>query len=202
MLEDRIELPADLVRAGRRDADHIADITADAFRDDPFNRWLVGKFSGIHAVFRTFARTVYTTRGYSYRLGDEGAAMWMMPGGSSDVPLAAIPGLAWTVIAKTTPGAIKRFKHTIPAMEQNHPGFPHAYLFTIAVRPRAQGKGLGRKLIQPVLDACDREAVPAYLENSNPDNSGFYGACGFERTTMIHPTPDAEPLEAMLRRPR
>ena len=80
--------------------------------------------------------------------------------------------------------------------------FAHAYLFSIAVRPGAQGKGLGRKLIAPVLAACDRLGVPAYLENSNPANAGFYGSLGFVVCGEIRPTPDAPALLPMVREPR
>src|SRR3546814_6205956 len=83
--------------------------------------------------------------------------------------------------------AAARIRRTTEAMERHHPQFPHAYLFTIGVRPAARGKGMGGKLFRPVLDACDRAGVPAYLENSNPDNTSFYRAQGFERVTMIQP---------------
>ena len=53
-------------------------------------------------------------------------------------------------------------------MGERHPDFPHAYLFSIGVRPSAQGKGLGRKLIKPVLDACDRAEIRAYLDGEHP----------------------------------
>ena len=57
--------------------------------------------------------------------------------------------------------------------------------------------------IQPVLDACDRQGVPAYLENSNPANTGFYSACGFAPLgDPIHPEPGSPPLVPMVRQPR
>jgi GNAT superfamily N-acetyltransferase len=87
-------------------------------------------------------------------------------------------------------------------MARHHPTFAHVYLFTIGVRPNARGQGHGRTLIQPVLNACDRAGLPAYLENSNPANSGFDGSCGFERATMIEVASGAPPLEAMVRQPK
>lgn len=202
MLESSISLGSEFTRTQRSEADHVAEITADAFRHDPFNQWLFGNFDGMRMVFRALARHQYTTRGFSYRLADDGAAMWMMPGGNADLPMKALPEFIWAALTKTTRGGIKRLIKTTEAMEGNHPSFDHAYLFTIGVRQSAQGKGLGRKLIQPVLDACDQQHVPAYLENSNPKNGGFYRSCGFERVTMIHPVPDSPPLEAMVRQPR
>ena len=197
-----IQLGPELTRANRGDARQVGAITADAFRDDPFNRWLFGTQAGIEGVFGAMARYVYVPKGFSYRLGDEGAAMWMLPGGDGTPPWQAIPAFFWAVKLRSSRGASQRVDRAVAAMQAAHPDFPHAYLFTIGVRPRAQGKGLGRRLIAPVLAECDRLGLPAYLENSNPANRGFYGANGFERTEMIEVEPGAPPLEAMLRRPR
>jgi len=197
-----IELGGDLVRAGPREAGIIARITADAFRDDPFNRWLFGSYRGMAGVFAALARHVYTRRGFCYRLGDQGAAMWMLPGGDLEPPLMAMPALYHAVLLHSSRGALKRTDAAVAGMNRHHPAFPHAYLFTIGVRPQARGQGHGRRLIQPVLDACDEAGLPAYLENSNPANCGFYNSCGFERQAMIEVMPDAPPLEAMLRQPR
>jgi ribosomal protein S18 acetylase RimI-like enzyme len=197
-----IELGDKLTRVGPAEAGGLADITADAFRDDPFNHWLFGSYAGMAGVFGALARYVYTPRGFCYRLGDQGAAMWMLPGGDTEPPLAALPALYGSVLFKSTWGAKRRTDAAVAAMARHHPTFDHAYLFTIGVRPRARGRGHGRTLIQPVLDACDRAGLPAYLENSNPANCGFYGSCGFERTAIIKVAPGAPPLEAMLRRPR
>ncbi|MGX7952307.1 GNAT family N-acetyltransferase [Tsuneonella sp. HG249] len=202
MLISDIELGPELVRANRRDARQVGEITGDAFHDDPFNRWMLGTPAGITGVFRAMARYVYVPRGYSYRLGEEGAAMWMLPGGDGTPPWQATPAFLWAIYGRSSRGAGKRVDHAVAAMQAAHPTFEHAYLFTIGVRRRAQGKGLGRKLIAPVLAACDRLGLPAYLENSNPANRGFYGANGFERVGMIEAEPGAPPLEAMLRQPR
>ena len=71
------------------------------------------------------------------------------------------------------------------------------------MRQRARGTGLGRRLITPVLDACDRTGTRAYLENSNPANAGFYASCGFAVLgEPIRPTPDSPPLQPMIRDPR
>lgn len=197
-----IELGPALVRARGADARQVGEITADAFRNDPFNRWLLGTEAGIRGVFVPLARHVYVPNGFSYRLGDEGAAMWMLSEGDDRLGFWALQKLRFNALFRASKGAIGRIERSVAAMEAAHPAFPHAYLFTIGVRPRAQGKGLGRALIAPVLAACDRAGLPAYLENSNPANRGFYGACGFERSGWIEPELGAPPLEAMLRQPR
>ncbi|XUU60391.1 GNAT family N-acetyltransferase [Erythrobacter sp. HA6-11] len=197
---DDIELGADLTIAGPRDGKRIGDITADAFRNDPFNAWLFGNFAGIKALFRLQAKRIYTQRGYCYSAGDDGACMWMLPGGSGNFSRMDYAIFAMNTFFASGRGAIDRGIKTGQAMEARHPDFEHAYLFSIGVRPSAQGKGLGRKLIQPVLDACDRKGLRAYLENSNPANTGFYNSCGFTQLgEPIHPTEDSPALVPMVR---
>ena len=202
MTPETIDLGANLKPAGKVRAKAVGDITADAFSEDPFNRWLFGRTEGMAGAFRALARHVYCSRGLAYTLDDAGAAMWMLPGGNNEPPLAAKPALLWAIMGKSSRGAYARANRAMAAMDAAHPAMPHAYLFTIGVRKAHRGKGLGRKLIAPVLAACDREGLPAYLENSNPANRGFYGSCGFERVEMIEAEPGAPPLEAMLRQPR
>lgn len=199
----QIELDNSFVEAAPGDAKIFGDITADAFRNDPFNLWLFGNFAAISALFHAQARRIYVPKGYCYRQGDEGACMWMLPGQHANFGLSDYGAICWSSLTLSGPRAVVRAIKTGNAMDRQHPKFPHAYLFSIGVRPTAQGKGLGRKLIQPVLDACDREQVPAYLENSNPANTGFYRSCGFEETgETIRPEPDSAPLVPMLRQPR
>ena len=202
-MEALIELPDGIRRTGPGDAGRIGEITADAFRNDPFNLWLFHNFAGIRALFRLQAKRIYGPRGYCYAAGDDGACMWMMPGGDTAFSRGDYLRFAVNTLFASGPGAIDRGIKTGMAMEERHPDFEHAYLFSIGVRPRAQGSGLGRRLIAPVLDACDRTGTRAYLENSNPANTGFYASCGFEPLgAPIHPTEDSPPLQPMLREPR
>ena len=198
-----IELGEGLMPAPKSDANLIGDITADAFRSDPFNLWLFRNFAGIRALFRFQAKRIYAPRGYCYRAGNEGACMWMLPGNHSNFTRMDYAIFAANTLFRSGPKAIARGIKTGEAMGERHPDFPHAYLFSIGVRPSAQGKGLGRKLIKPVLDACDRAEIRAYLENSNPANTGFYNSCGFEQLgEPIYPEPGSPPLVPMVREPR
>ncbi|MFN2100907.1 GNAT family N-acetyltransferase [Altererythrobacter sp. MF3-039] len=197
-----IDLGDELVVSRPGDEMKFGNITADAFRDDPLNNWMFEDFAGISALFHWQAKHIYVPRGYCYRAGDDGACMWMMPDGDHSVTKLAELKLAFSIIMNSSFAAMKRAWKVGEEMARAHPRFTHAYLFSIGVRPMAQGKGLGRKLIQPVLDACDRDGIPAYLENSNAANTGFYNSCGFEQTGFIKIDPDAPPLVPMLRKPR
>ena len=64
-------------------------------------------------------------------------------------------------------------------VDGNHPREPHYYLFAIGTLPELRGRGIGSKLMRPMIERMDRERAPAYLENSKQQNLGFYGRHGF-----------------------
>ncbi len=198
---DGLELPEGVFLAGKREATQIGDITADAFQNDPFNLWLFGKFGAMEMTFRTLAKHVYVPRGVCYHLGNKAAAMWMMPGGKLDIPMHALPAFGVKLVLQGSAGVMARADAATEAMEKHHPAEPHAYLFTIGVRQAERGHGLGRVLMQPMLDKLDTDGTPAYLENSNPANVQFYESFGFKHREYIHAVPDAPPLQAMWREP-
>lgn len=74
---------------------------------------------------------------------------------------------------------------TLSAIEKKHPTAPHWYLAVLGTAPEAQGKGRGSALLQPVLDRCDTEGLPAYLESSKERNVPFYERHGFKVTEVV-----------------
>lgn len=185
--------------AGPRDATMLGDITSDAFRHDPFNAWLFRDFRAMEHTFHKMAKHVYAPRGVCHTVGNEAAAMWMMPGGNRALPARTLPAIAAKVLRHGGPKAVRRVLSFDKAVDPRHPDGPHAYLFTVGVRPSMQGQGLGKRLLAPVLKACDAHGLPVYLENSNPANRGFYQGLGFVRTELFTILPGGEPLEGMVR---
>ena len=56
-------------------------------------------------------------------------------------------------------------------------------------------------LMQPVLETCDRNEIPAYLESSKERNVAFYSRHGFKVTQEIT-LPKGPPIWLMWRDPR
>jgi GNAT superfamily N-acetyltransferase len=78
-------------------------------------------------------------------------------------------------------------------LERHHPRSPeHWYLHYLAVEPRRQGRGLGTALLALMLDLCDSERTPAYLEASTERNRALYERHGFALTDTF-PMPAAGP---------
>ncbi len=177
----------------------VADITAEAFAEDPVNLWLFRKLPAIRSMFRVMAREMYLKHGQCFLAGDDGATMWMPPGVEAAPSNFSLLKFALGQFRHGTVGAIKRGLAVSELMDKWHPSAPHMYLFTIGTRQSARGKGVGKALLAPVLAACDRDGIPAYLENSNPANSGFYGAYGFERMGVFEVGDGGPVMEPMWR---
>ena len=186
-----IDLGIGLTRAMvRSEADVIGDITADAFRNDPFNLWLFGNFPAISALFHAQARRIYVPNGFSYRSGEEGACMWMLPDQHANFGLTDYAVISWSTLIRSGPRAVVRAIKTGTAMDAQHPEFPHAYLFSIGVRPAAQGKGLGRWILKET-ERLIRESSGSrvYVETSQrvqyASTRAFYENCGYRLETVL-----------------
>ena len=197
-----IDIPSDMRRAHKRDWQQLGDITAEAFRDDPVNRYLFGTPEGVRAAMRVLARHVYLPAGMCHLIDGKGATMWLPPGAEPAFGLRAQILFALGQMRHGSKGAMKRAMQLASLMEHHHPSTPHMYLFSIGTTEAARGKGVGKTLLRPVLDACDRDGVPVYLENSNPANHGFYCANGFEKITEFNVGEDGPPMAPMWREPR
>lgn len=63
---------------------------------------------------------------------------------------------------------------------------PHWYLFLLGVSSGCQGRGIGGKLIEPVLERASRENISCYLETQTEANVAFYQRRGFEVMDQVH----------------
>ena len=86
------------------------------------------------------------------------------------------------------------------AMEEHHPAEPHYYIRWVGVRPALQGQGLGSALMRPVLERCDSDELPAYLEASSARSAALYERLGFVHLGVLE-LPDGGPPVWPMRRP-
>lgn len=185
---------SDLVQAHMSDWKTVADITGEAFAEDPVNQWVFGKPGAIRSMFRVMAREMYLPQGLSHLHPAGGATMWMPPGVDAAPSQVGLFKFALGQLRHGTLGGIKRGMALSDLMQAWHPKEPHMYLFTIGTTRDARGKGVGKGLLAPVLKACDAAGLPVYLENSNPANSGFYATHGFERMGVFEIGGDGSPI--------
>ena len=186
--------------AKRKDRDRLVDTMVLAFARDPVMRWGQPEPHRYLTFFRSFTK-VSCGRAFehdsAHHIPDfSGAAVWLPPGIELDAE-AVVGVLEKTLEANRLKVAFAMLEQ----MERFHPSEPHWYLWMIGVDPAKQGRGYGKALLRYALDRIDREGAPAYLENSNPANTGLYEQHGFEVIGTIQ-VDDAPPVLPMLRRSR
>ena len=171
-------------RATRADVPRLRAALAQAFFDDPLFAWMFPRETTrpfhlrryfAHRVRVLLAQQqVYTTDGAA------AAAMWARPNQWRDPPGAALRELV-----ALTPALGLRLRRSVRAMaevERRHPRTPHWYL-------------------APVLSACDRDGIPAYLETARERNVDFYERRGFRVVDSLT-LPGGPPVWLMWREPR
>jgi GNAT superfamily N-acetyltransferase len=158
---------------------------ARAFEDDPVMSWLYPGLHRLESFFRNYELRLHLGHGSVFTTdGVDGGAIWAPPGKwRTSVPdvLRVAPALL-----RATGTRLRRAIGTMQAVESKHPKEPHWYLAALGTDPAKQGRGIGSALLAPILQRCDDEGVPAYLESSKEGNIPFYRRHGFEVTREIH----------------
>jgi len=190
-------------KATRQDLPALVGTLTAAFFDDPVMTWWApdpARRSQILSAF--FEITVDVNHPhdelYTTATAPAAAAVWVPPGCQPSGEEAEQLVARWVDAAEET---AERLLLALELMDQHHPQQPHAYLFLLGTRPQWQSRGLGSALLREVLERCDQDATPAYLEASSERNQQLYLRHGFEVTGEIR-LPDGPSLWPMWRDPR
>jgi GNAT superfamily N-acetyltransferase len=192
-------------KATADDVARLARALARAFYDDPVFNWLIPddsqRMRRSERAFAFYLRRVYLPHDECYTTQDGGGgALWLPPGKWRLGPFAQLR-LARGMVAAMGP-RLPQLLRALSTIESNHPRKPHYYLPFVGVEPELQGKGIGTALLAPILDRCDREGTPAYLESTTPRNRACYLRQGFEVTEEFRFPKGGPPSWRMWREPR
>lgn len=185
-------------KARAADLPGLSQALAAAFFDDPVFCWAIPDAERRREIQLAFFATVteaYLPHDELYATEDLVAgAVWAPPGAEDDGD--QLMGALGEVLGEYAPRAFQAFE----LMEEQHPDDPHHYLFFLGTRPEWQSRGIGSALMRPVLERCDRERIPAYLEATSERNRGLYLRHGFELVGEIR-LPDGPSMWPMWRVP-
>ena len=183
----------------------LTAVMARAFDDDPIANWFAAQDAKrarrIHDFMtvglKIIARhdEIYTTDGV------EGGACWAPPG-KWKMGMVQQLGLLPSIVRTATLRRVPAVMGGLTAVEKKHPHTPHWYLFALGVEPDLQGCGIGTQLMAPVLERCDREGTPAYLESSKERNVPLYERNGFKVTEEFQVPNGGPPIWLMWRDPK
>jgi GNAT superfamily N-acetyltransferase len=173
-----------------------------AFFDDPVAAYLFPEIEARRAGFGAFAELAmdqFAGAGETYVTDPvQGAAIWQSPS-PPKLGFWRQIGMAFRLLLIAR-GGYGRAIRLSEKMEKHHLREPHWYLATLGVDPDVHGRGLGSALLQPILERCDGEVTPAYLESSKQSNIPFYQRHGFVVSGDIH-IPDGPTIWQMVRVP-
>lgn len=194
----------ELYEASDADRPALERTLAAAFMDDPVAEWATPREALRQRTLRRFFGTQLGHKlpaGFVYT--DEartGAAIWAPPKTWRTTPVQDLQLMRAFAHPRHWPRA-PIVAYGLLGLERAHPPEPpHFYLATLGVAPTAQGQGLGSHLMRPVLDCCDTDGIPAYLESSKESNIAFYARHGFRVTGEIS-LPCGPTMWAMWREP-
>ncbi|MGW1023014.1 GNAT family N-acetyltransferase [Streptomyces sp. NPDC002577] len=193
-------------RAVGSDREAVIRLLDEAFQDDPVSCWVFPdadhRRRTHHKLMAAFLDLVLSEGRVDLTEDGRAAALWLSvpagePGdheddedGPAQMREAVDPDNGRVELVGRLTGAV-------------HPtGRSHEYLLLIAVKPEHQGEGHGTALIESVLEACDREGLPAYLEASNARSRRLYERLGFTFTGRPVELPDGPHMWPMWREPQ
>jgi GNAT superfamily N-acetyltransferase len=192
------------VPAGKDDIEPLGDVLQAAFFDDPVISWIFpderSRARRAAGMFRSLLQHHYLSSHTVWTTPDQvGGALWSPPGHwkltTREILRTGLPMLS--AMGRRAIPSLRLLDY----IDKQHPEGPHWYLGILGTSPAHQGKGVGAALMQPVLERCDREGLPAYLESSKETNIPFYARHGFVVTGEITP-PGGPTLWPMWREPQ
>jgi ribosomal protein S18 acetylase RimI-like enzyme len=180
---------SNIVSLTEENLEAAADSLARAFHNDPLQTYVFpdenerrmrspAHFAPLLRYGMLFGE-VLTTEGKPL-----GAAVWLPPETWEVTPERAAAAGLDALPDVLGEEAANRFFSVLGSIEPyHHRDVPraHWYLMVVGVSPEACGQGLGRALIEPIMNRADASRLPCYLETAQPDNVAFYEYLGFKK---------------------
>ncbi|WP_283139243.1 GNAT family N-acetyltransferase [Rhizohabitans arisaemae] len=164
------------------DATQVAVTMARAFAEYPYTVWTVqaeNRHERLRGLYTLFVAEFAASFDGVWVTDDCAAvASWLPPGViGPDESFLARHGATFTeLIGDRLPAHLAASE----VIDPHRPAEPHWYLASMGTHPDWWNRGLGTRVLRPVLDRCDAEGLPAFTETSTEDNVRFYRRNGFD----------------------
>lgn len=176
----------------------LSEVAADAYQDYPLHNWLTNGTYDPIASKLIMQTTLIAMKDDAVIYADSeelnGFAVWVPLGftGSKTIPFLKNGGVQ--LILHSGLGIIRKllvYETFAMKLKKKHTGHVDWYLYNLSVRKDAQGRGIAKKLLYPLLDFCDDEKMVTYLETNKESNVSMYEHFGFElkETNLIPGSP-------------
>ncbi|MBT2417492.1 GNAT family N-acetyltransferase [Streptomyces sp. ISL-22] len=194
--------------AGEADRELVVRLLDAAFQDDPVSGWVFPdeehRRTTHPALVAAFTDIVFADGRIDLTEDGTACALWLsIPAGDHGLDPEHRDDEGPAQLRAAVDPDNERVEQIARLTADIHPsGRAHEYLWMIAVAPERQGEGLGTALVTSVLDRCDRDGVPAYLEASSARSRKLYERLGFELLGRPLDLPDGPRMWPMWREPR
>lgn len=189
-------------RAKPSEAHTVAAVLAESFANDPVVSHLLRDTKQSDAWTKYFQIGVEVAFDQGEVWTDEhltGACLFFAPNAWRISTWKELKS-AWRIARATSLATTLQIRTVFHLLEDALPKEPHYYLLAIGVKAAQRKRGLGAALLRPMLERCNNEKRPAYLENTDPKNHRFYERHGFRRTSSLA-LPNATPSIDLMWRP-
>ncbi|WBW74692.1 N-acetyltransferase [Schizosaccharomyces osmophilus] len=201
-------------RVEAKDYKKAASVLVEAFYDDPVCLYLCHcsndqQYRKVLQGMMEYIVYAHIMRGMVLQADDfSGVSLWMGPGSNMDDWYSILRSGMWRLNYQLdSEGRHRFFREFLPVLHDTKAEILQQrddsswYLVYVGIRRNQQGKGCLRRLVQPIMDLCNQENLPIYLESSHPHNRAIYEHFGFtlKKTIFLERETNHIPLEIMVR---
>lgn len=173
-------------RATRADRDLVVDILSAAFRENRSVHYIIpqDKFreKRVRALMDYSFETCFLS-GNVYLSDDEKACALISFPDRKKTSFRSILADVKLIFKGTGSGNIVKALQREKAISSHYPDSPIYYLWFIGVSPEQQNQGIGRTLLNEIMEDAENLGRPIYLETSTEKNLPWYHKAGF---TIYH----------------
>lgn len=170
-----------------KEVERLADVAMDAYKDYPLHNWLSnGRYDEkASKLIMLISLKTMTKDAVIYADSPEmnGFAIWLPFGFEGSKTMPFLMNGALKLIAHSGFGILGRmitYENFAMKLKKKYTDNVDWYLYNLSIKKDAQGKGIASKLMKPMLEFCDQEAMQCYLETNKESNVPLYEHYGFE----------------------
>jgi GNAT superfamily N-acetyltransferase len=182
-----------ITTGGAERVPQAANLYQNAFRSDPVIAYMLGNLTTQqrHSYLREYFTRLTTAAALNAATFEEAdewasASVYLPPGKRIDNPWTLVPAgffqVLWKLGIAGCNRMLREFEPVVQALQrQELGGSTHFYyLFLIATRDDARGRGLSSALIRRLLERAAKEDAPVWLEATTEASARLYAKLGFK----------------------
>lgn len=171
----------------KKDFNKVCEVATNSFKNYPLHLWFCDwKYNDkiVRLIFKTSLKIMFKDA-LIYADSEEinGFAIWLPIGftGTKTLPFLLHGGFKLFFLGRfKLINKLIKYEELAMSLKQKYTNHEDWYLYNLSVKEDSQGKGIGSKIMKPMLRFCDLEQMVCYLETNKDTNIGMYEHFGFK----------------------